>query len=147
MSLSSSFSIYRIIYSFFYKINYPGIYSFDDISVEKLSFEYLYRSSEVLFFKNISFISIWRYPPIIFFLFKILDAFLIWQFNSFRCFSFLTFHYAHGTFSNTKFLSFLLVIHSYCLHQGLLFVFIFSKYLDLINLHERIKLSCDFVNW
>ena len=70
---------------------------------------------------------------IIFLLSRRYDAFLIWRFCSFCHFTFSTFHYQHGTFFNTKFHSYKLVVYSYCLNQGLLFFFIFCKYLDIID--------------
>ena len=77
------------------------------------------------------------YPQILvtFLLSKRSNAFLIWQFYFFRCFSFSHFFYEHGTFFNAKFHSYILVVYSYCLYQVLrFFFFIFCKYFDIIHL-------------
>ena len=64
------------------------------------------------------------------------DDFLIWNSIPPVLFYFSTFHYQVGTFFNAKFHSYMLTIYSYCLYQGLQFLFIFGKYFVINYVHK-----------
>ena len=67
----------------------------------------------------LSFLLIWWFPLLTlpFLLSMSFGSFLIYKFLSFRCFSFPTFHYEHGTLLNAKFYFSILAVNSYCLYN------------------------------
>ena len=101
----------------------------------------IFFSSKVLlsyFFFHLMFDSVhFQYSQIfvIFFSSKCSEAFLIWLFFSFCCFSSLLFHYQHDTFFHDKFYNYILAVYSYSLYKGFLF-FILGKYLSIIHIHN-----------
>ena len=78
---------------------------------------------------------------VIFFSFQAFWWFLLWLFSSSYWFSFLTFHYEHGTVFSTKFYSYILTVYSFWLYQGFQFFLIFCKYLYAIYIHNETRLT------
>ena len=100
----------------FYNGDSRGINTFDDISLAMLGFVKFSRRpfsfisaslmmSTFILIKNLYFFSSVRS-----------EFFLSWQFYSFRYLSVSTFHFEYGTFFCSKFHSYILTIHSYCLN-------------------------------
>ena len=109
-----------------------GVRYIGEISAAELGFKKFSDLSEVLF--SYFFFHLHLFDGAHFQYFQVLVVFLfsnrsnislIWQFNSFHCFSFSTFSFEHGIFSIANFYSYMLVVYSYCLYQNFQFFFLF----------------------